>query len=302
MGVMTAALTKFEAESWGAAGLAAIAVGLFVWTLVWQIQRIGRERGERLDDVDRGANTVYHFITRTALLQLRLEVGIVAAGVLAAVLVFLKVGGLFVWLLVPLVVGFAASFLPWLYYYKKAKDRAALFADQMLDLSLGLANGLKAGQALPQALEVFSHNCEDPMREELVVVLREHRLGVELPVALDRMQARLPGEDLQLLCVAIRLTVKSGGSLAEVVQKITNLIRARIDFRRRLSALTAQGRFEALAMSLAPLAAFILLFLADRELMIPLVTTVIGWSAIAGVVVLETVGYFVIRKIIDIDI
>ena len=107
---------------------------------------------------------------------------------------------------------------------------------------------------------------------------------------------------MQLLCVAIRLTVKSGGSLAEVVQKITNLIRARIDFRRRLSALTAQGRFEALAMSLAPLAAFILLFLADRELMIPLVTTVIGWSAIAGVVVLETVGYFVIRKIIDIDV
>lgn len=302
MGVLAATLMKSGAESFGVAALVAAAVALFVWTIVRQIQRVGRERGEQLDAVDRGANSVYHFISREALLQLRIEVGLIVAGVLAAVLVFFKAGGLVLWVLAPLAAGIVASFFPWLHYFKKAKGRAALFADQMLDFALGLANGLKAGQALPQAIEVFSRNCPDPMREELAIVLREHRLGVELPVALDHMQARLPGEDLQLLCVAIRLTVKSGGSLAEVIQKITNLIRSRIDFRRRLSALTAQGRFEALAMSLAPLAAFVLLFLADRDLMIPLVTTGTGWAAITGVAVLETIGYFVIRKIIDIDI
>ena len=299
---MLATVTKTQVETWGGAALAAVAVALIVWTVVRQIQRFGRERGERLDAVDRGANSIYHFISREGLLQLRLEVGVTTAGVFAALLVFFRAGGPLVWTLVSLAIGGVASFLPLLYYLRKARNRAAEFSEQMLDLSLGLANGLKSGQALPQALEVFSRNCPDPMREELAVVLREHRLGVELPVALDRMQSRLPGEDLQLLCVAIRLTVKSGGSLAEVLQKITNLIRNRMEFRRRLSALTAQGRFEALAMSLAPLAAFVLLFLADRELMIPLVTTGIGWTAIGGVVVLETVGYFVIRKIISIDV
>lgn len=299
---MLAIVTKTQVETWGGAGLAAAAVALFVWTLVRQVQRIGRERGERLDTVDRGANSIYHFISREALFQLRLEVGVTTAGVIAALLVFFRAGGPLVWTFVSLGIGVVASFLPVLYYFRKARNRAAVFAEQMLDLSLGLANGLKSGQALPQALEVFSRNCPDPMREELAVVLREHRLGVELPVALDRMQARLPSEDLQLLCVAIRLTVKSGGSLAEVLQKITNLIRNRMEFRRRLSALTAQGRFEALAMSLAPLAAFVLLFLADRELMIPLVTTGTGWAAIGGVIVLETIGYFVIRKIISIDV
>lgn len=302
MSMLAAIATKSGLEGLGAAGLAAVAVALFVWTVVRQVQRIGRERGERLDAVDRGANTVYHFISREVLLQLRIEVGLIVAGVLAAVLVFFVHSRPLIWIFVPLVAGVAASFLPWLYYLKKAKDRAAAFADQMLDLALGLANGLKAGQALAQALEVVSRNCADPLREELAVVLREHQLGIELPVALDRMQARLPSEDLQLLCAAIRLTVRSGGSLAEVIQKISNLVRNRIDFRRRLSALTAQGRFEALAMSLAPLAAFVLLFLADRDLMIPLVTTVTGWTAIAGVAVLETVGYFIIRRIIDIDV
>lgn len=302
MGALVANLTSAGVETWGVAGLVAVAVASVVWTIVRQIQRIGTERGERLDAVDRGANTIYHFISREALLQLRIEVGVLVAGVFVAILVIFRAGGPVVWVLVPPVLGGAASFLPWLHYRKKARDRAALFADQMLDLALGLANGLKAGQALPQALEAVSRNSPDPMREELAVVLREHQLGVELPVALDRMQARLPGEDLQLLCSAIRLTVKSGGSLAEVIQKISNLIRNRIDFHRRLSALTAQGRFEALAMSLAPLAAFILLFLADRDLMLPLVTTAFGWAAIGGVAVLETVGYFIIRKIIDIDV
>jgi len=299
---LLAALTRSHLSTYGTYALVAVAVALFAWSAARYVGLFGLERAEHLAEADRGANTIYHFISRKALVQMRLGVFVVTAGVLAAVLILFRAGSPAIWLGVPLAVGTVASFVPLLHYHRKALARAALFADQMLDLSLGLANGLKAGQALPQALEVFSRNCADPMREELAVVLREHRLGIELPDSLDRMQTRLPCEDLQLLCVAIRLTVRSGGSLAEVVQKITNLIRARIDFRRRLEGLTAQGRFEALAMSLAPAAAFVLLFLADRDLMIPLVTTGIGWAAIAGVAVLETVGYFVIRKITDIDI
>ena len=67
-------------------------------------------------------------------------------------------------------------------------------------------------------------------------------------------------------------------------------------------ALTAQGRFEALAMSLAPLAAFVLLLLVNTELMLPLLTTGTGWCAIATMLALEVLGYMVIRKIVDIKV
>jgi len=67
-------------------------------------------------------------------------------------------------------------------------------------------------------------------------------------------------------------------------------------------ALTAQGRFEALAMSLAPLAAFLLLLLVNSELMMPLLTTGIGWCAIGIMLALEVTGYFVIRKIVDVKV
>ena len=67
-------------------------------------------------------------------------------------------------------------------------------------------------------------------------------------------------------------------------------------------ALTAQGRFEALAMSLAPLAAFLILFLVNSELMMPLITTGVGWCAICAMLSLELIGYLAIRKIIDIKV
>ena len=84
---------------------------------------------------------------------------------------------------------------PWLYFSGKARKRAEQFENSILDLSLGLTSGLRAGQALPQALEVFSRRCEEPLKEELMIVIREYRLGLELSEALQRMYNRIPCEN-----------------------------------------------------------------------------------------------------------
>ena len=89
---------------------------------------------------------------------------------------------------------------------------------------------------------------------------------------------------------------------AEVMEKMVDLIRARNDFQERLKNITAQGRFEAAAMSLMPLVVFAILFLEDRPLMMPLVTTEIGWTAIAAACALVGVGYFWIRRIVTIEV
>ena len=174
-------------------------------------------------------------------------------------------------------------------------------AGQPLD-ELSAAALARQAAYLPQAIEVFARRCEGPMKEELAIVLREYRLGLELPDALQRMYDRLPCEDLQLLIISIRITLQSGGSLADVLQRITQTIRGRIEFHQKLQALTAQGRFEALAMSLAPLLAFTLLFFINHDLMLPMVKTLIGWSALGIMVTLEIIGYAVIRAIIDVKV
>ena len=282
-----------------------VAVVLFVYILISLIQSFSMEHADRKIKEDRSegvANNIYYFVRRTTLQQIQLSLGILLSGILIAVLIFCQVYE-------PLIIVPAAAVFftlgmisPWLYFAAKARKRADLFRNSILDLALGLTSGLRAGQALPQALEVFSRRCEGPMKEELTIVLREYRLGLELSAALQRMYDRIPCEDLQLLIISIRLTTQSGGSMADVLAKITQMIRGRTEFQQKLQALTAQGRFEALAMALAPLLAFLLLFFINNDLMLPMVQTAIGWCAIGIMLTLEAIGYFVIRSIVNIEV
>ena len=167
---------------------------------------------------------------------------------------------------------------------------------------MGLANGLRAGMALPQALEVISRDIGGPLQEEITIALSEYRLGVELPEALTRIYRRIPAEDLKLLITSIRLSQQTGGSMADVLDHMTDTIRQRTVFQEKLATLTAQGRFESIAIALMPLAAFIILYLLDPALMSPLVTTGTGWCALGVVAVLETLGFVIIRKIVTIEV
>ena len=282
-----------------------VAAGALIYVVVQLIQGLGMERYDRqLKNVNSNGhrNDIGYFIAPQTLFQVQLSLGVLLSGIVIAVLLFFQV---FYWYALLPAAGVALGVglaLPLLYFTRKVKARAQEFERSILDFSMGLTSGLRAGQALPQALEVFSRRCEGPMKEELSVVLREYRLGLELTDALQRMYDRLPCEDLQLLIISIRLTTQSGGSLADVLQRITQTIRGRLDFAPKLKALTAQGRFEALAMSLAPLLAFILLFIINNELMLPMVQTLIGWCAIGVMLTLEVIGYVVIRAIVDVKV
>ena len=180
--------------------------------------------------------------------------------------------------------------------------RHRAFDDRILDLVMGLANAMKAGMALPQALEKVSLQMGGVMRDEITVTLNEYRLGMGITDALVRLEERMPGEDMKLITSAVRLTTRTGGSLVDVLTQLVDTIRNRTQFQQKLRTLTAQGRFEAIAMASAPLAAFILLYFCQPDLMRPLVTTTTGWIAIGVAAILEIIGFFVIKKIITIEV
>ena len=130
----------------------------------------------------------------------------------------------------------------------------------------------------------------------------EYRLGLELAESLDRLNQRMPCEDLHLLVTTIKLTTKSGGSLVDVLDKMVDTIRSRTEFQERLKNMTAAGRFEAIAMSCAPILAFILLYLVDPDLMGPMLTTKLGWCGIAAIAALVSIGFYIINKIVTIEV
>ncbi|HOE60414.1 MAG TPA: type II secretion system F family protein [Kiritimatiellia bacterium] len=283
----------FAATTWG------------VWVVTPLLAQIGLERSAtqhiRSDGVKQ-LGPIYRFTTPERLAQACWSAALLGAGLAAAALIAFNV-------LSPMLIGGAcllagviAFHIPAKWVQHRIRTRQRLFDARLTDLTLGLANGLRAGAALPQSLEIVSRDMGGPMTEELMLVLQEYRLGMDLPEALSRLCERMPGEDLSLLVTAIRLTMQSGGSLAEVLDRITDTIRQRTEFKDRLLTMTAQGRFEAIAMAAAPLVAFLILFFLDRELMQPLLQTKIGWCAIGAVVILETVGFLVINKIVTIDV
>ena len=292
-------------QRYGVYLLVLFAVALLIYILISLIQSFSMEQADRKIRENRSegmANNIYFFIGRATLQQLQLSLGILLAGGLITTLIFCQVSEPLIIVPVAALAFFLGMAAPWFYFSQQARRRAERFENSILDLSLGLTSGLRAGQALPQALEVFSRRSEGPLKEELMIVIREYRLGLELAEAMQRMYNRIPCEDLQLLIISIRLTTQSGGSMVEVLEKITRMIRGRTEFHQKLKALTAQGRFEALAMALAPLVAFLLLFFINNDLMLPMVQTLIGWCAIGAMLALEVIGYLVIRSIVDIKV
>ena len=268
--------------------------------------RASTERlNEMQDQVVRSAvdiSPMSRYVSKTRLLQLRIIFAIVP--LVAVPAVFGVASGINPW--VPgafaVVLSICGWMLPHFYFSMLVKRRFELFEMDVLDLALGLDNALRAGMALPQALDKIAGQMHGVMKEELETVQREYRLGINLVQALERLHRRMPSEDVRLLVSAIKITSDAGGSLSDVLKEMSAMIRGRREFQDKLKTLTAEGRFEAIAMSLAPLAAFAFMYLIQPELMRVLYTTTLGWCALGAVAVLDILGYIVIRKIVSIEV
>jgi tight adherence protein B len=281
------------------------AVVLVVWSFVGLANSISLERVElerKVKDLVSLANPLHRYISDQRLVQLRVSTAVLLGGLFAGILLFASITNPLIWMPLALAMGTLGWMAPLWYYQWKLKERRDKFEARILDLTMGLANGLRSGQALPQGLEAIARRLEGPIQEELMVVLREYRLGLELADALERMYQRMPCEDLRLLVTSVRLTTQSGGSMADVLSRMTEMIRGRTEFQGKLKTLTAQGRFEAIAISASPLVAFIILYIVDTDLMAPMLRTTVGWCAIGAVVLLETIGFYIINKIVTIEV
>lgn len=199
----------------------------------------------------------------------------------------------------PIGAGFAflAYQLPMWNINRKIKKRNELFEAGMLDFTILIANTLRAGIALPSAIEMAIQTVDGPIREEFNVVLREHRLGVDLVESIERLNKRIKCENLQLFSATICVTMRTGGSMADVLDHVIDTIRQRSAFQDKLKTMISQSEFEALLISCSPFAAFGILYLLDRDLMTPMVTTGIGWAAICVVILLEAVGFVILKKV-----
>lgn len=198
--------------------------------------------------------------------------------------------------------GGAAFFAPRMYFNIARDQRKALINLQLVD-GLGLmANSLRAGLTLPQAMELLVREMKPPITQEFGRVLQEYRIGTDFDEAMLSMARRVESRDLDILVNAVMVTRRSGGNVGEIFQAIAQTIRERIRIEGKVKALSATGNMQALVMSSMPFAIMVVLWFMQPEYVKLLFTTTPGLFAVGVVVAMVTAAFFWIRWIMDIDI
>lgn len=201
-------------------------------------------------------------------------------------------------LLVLLVVGFA----PVGFVQYRADQRIRAFERQLPDTLNLLAGALRAGFSFMQGVETVAEETTDPMRRELQLVLNEARLGRPLEDSLDAVAARMRSRDLEWAVMAIRIQREVGGNLASLLDTVADTMTKRERLRREIRALTSEGRLSGVVLSIFPPAFGALLWVMQPDYIQQLFDHSTGVAALIVAGVLSVVGWFWLRKIVDIEV
>ena len=180
--------------------------------------------------------------------------------------------------------------------------RREKFNEQLPEALATMSNALRAGFSISQAFDSVVEQGEKPMCEEFAILQQQLRIGMSFEDALESMSGRVGSDDLTLVTTAILISRKTGGNVTEIFDKISETIRGRMKIERKVKTLTAQGRMQGIIVSAMPVFLGIVMTVLKPKMMIPFLFSLTGLISITAMVVLLTVGWLIIRKIIKIDV
>ena len=224
-------------------------------------------------------------------------VAVVGAGIVA-LLIYIITMNVFLapvmGLLVPLVLWSSVSVL--------IGRRKRAFTEQLGDCLNTVANALRAGYSFQQAMDVVAKEMEPPISSEFERVMTDITMGVTLEGALEQMNKRVGSADFDLVVTAVLIQREVGGNLAQILDTISDTINERIRMKREINALTAQGRLSSWILIALPFAMAVFCWTFNHDQMMVFIDEEIGHYAALFAVILEILGYFVIQKIVDIEV
>ena len=176
------------------------------------------------------------------------------------------------------------------------------FENQLPDTLTLMSTSLRAGYSLLQATEAVSTESPNPTAREFGRAIAEARLGISVTDALQGVVDRTQSDDFEWAVMAIEIQREVGGNLAEVLQTVSDTMRARNRLKGEIRALTAEGRISAFVLGSLPFAMAFFLWTTNREYLQPLLDATFGRIAIAIGVLLMAGGIFWLKKIVDIEI
>ena len=203
--------------------------------------------------------------------------------------------------LMALVIGLAMGAVPLFYIRFRRKRRMRLFNLQLpsaLDL---IKSSLEAGHSLLRGLQVLVQEFADPLGGEFRTVLEQSRLGMPLTRALEELLKRMPEDDLRLLVVAIKVQSEVGSSLAQIIGRLSEIVRTRQRLQQQIRTMTAQSRMSGLVVGLLPAIVLSIFSLVQPGYARVLFFDPSGILALKLAIGLDLMALFTIRRILKVD-
>lgn len=263
-----------------------------------------------LSPLDDGPNVIEEFFNRSLNLQkllhqsgLKIDVGkflLIAgglgAGLAAVAFVFSP------WKMAVPIAAAVGVILPLAFVIWKSKKRLDKFSSQLpaaLDL---MGQALRAGQSLPSGIQLVGEQMEEPLGPEFYRAFEQQNLGVPLTDSLKDMCDRIDNLDLRFFVTAVTLQRQTGGDLAEILDKISHLIRERFQIKGQIQALTGEGRISGVVLLGLPPVLFVVMLRLNYDYVMQLFEDELGQKMLIGAIVMQLLGAFAIKKIIDIKV
>jgi tight adherence protein B len=250
------------------------------------------------EHVSRELESMFIFISVEGLQKIKWGIALSLAGIALILAWEVKPPGP---LVVAAVFGAVGYWGPEIFIIFLKRRRRAAFSEQLVDGLTLMANGMRSGFTLQQAIDMLIEEMPAPLSQEFELVRREFRLGVDLDVALRNCVARTEDADLELVVTAIQITRQLGGNLAEVFEKIVAMVRDRKILAGKADALTAEGKMQATVVGLLPYFFLFAMIKVNPDLMRLMWTTLPGFIALVFVIILDVVGYLWVRKLASIE-
>ena len=192
--------------------------------------------------------------------------------------------------------------IPWIVLFQKRKSRLKKFAEQLPDALELVARALRAGHSLAAGMHVVAEEMPPPIAKEFGKVYDAQNLGIPLEEAMRSMCDRVPNLDLRFFVTAVAIQRQTGGDLAEILDKIGYVIRERYKILGMVKALMAEGRLSGVVLIALPFVLFLLMLHMKYDYIALLWQEKLGQIMGVFALIMQVIGAYAIKKIVDIQV
>ncbi|HEX6806011.1 MAG TPA: type II secretion system F family protein [Terriglobales bacterium] len=194
------------------------------------------------------------------------------------------------------------AIVPYSYASWRRNRRFINFEETFPEAMDTLARAVRAGHAFTMAIEIVCNELAEPVATEFRKLYEEQKYGMPVRDALLNLTERMPLVDVKFFVTAVMLQRETGGNLAEILDNLSYMIRERFKILRQVKVYTAQGRLTMMLLMGLPPTIVITMLVVNPGFIRPLFDDPIGHMLLAAGITLQTIGYFVIRRIIRIQV